>query len=694
MTIQNNRCALNCIIVFLLLTTFSSAQSAPAPHAADAAPSATGLPYRPSLDVSAMNRSVDPCVDLYEYSCGGWRKANPIPPDRTSWGRYSQLYEDNLVLLRSILERAASDKNRDAVDQKIGDYYGSCVDEAAVNRRGLTPIKPQLDAIAAAKSMRDLAAVLGRLQFEDLGGEIMFGTGSIQDPDNSDQQIAAVDQGGLGLPDRDYYTNDDAKSKENRERYVQYVQKIFTMLGDSPAQAKTNADAVMRIEMVMAKASQTRTERRDPYKIMHKMSRAEQAALTPNFDWDAYWKALNPPPFQIVNVLSPDFMKQLNTTLAAEPVENWKNYLRFHIANINAPNLTDEFSTTHFDFYQKYLRGAQEQQPRWKRCVQYVDRGLGEALGQAYVRAVFSPELKASTLKMLEEIEKAMELRINQLDWMSPTTKQQALIKLHAIRNKIGYPDKWRDYSAVEIKPDDFAGNVRNATIFEAKRQLDKIGTPTDRGEWQITPPTVDAYYNPQVNDINFPAGVLQPPLYDAKMDDAPNYGDTGGTIGHELTHAFDDEGSQFDAKGNLKNWWTPEDQKKFEERTKCVDDQYSQYVAVDDVHLNGKLTLGENVADLGGEILAYIAWKDATKDLKLEPKDGLTPEQRFFVGFAQWDCSNERPEQLREWAVTNPHSPARYRINGVVVNMPEFAGAFSCKQGQPMVSAKVCKIW
>ncbi len=335
-----------------------------------------------------------------------------------------------------------------------------------------------------------------------------------------------------------------------------------------------------------------------------------------------------------------------------------------------------------------------QQLPRWKRCVQLVDRGLGEALGQAYVRQVFSPELKGSTLKIVEEIEKAMELRINQLDWMSPTTKQQAITKLHAIHNKIGYPDRWRDYSSVVIKPGDFAGNIRNTTVFEARRQLDKIGVPVDRGEWFITPPTVDAYYNPQVNDINFPAGVLQPPLYDAKMDDAPNYGDTGGTIGHELTHAFDDEGSQFDAKGNLKNWWTPEDQKKFEERTKCVDNQYSQYVSVDDIHLNGKLTLGENVADLGGEILAYIAWKDANRDKKLEPADGLSPEQRFFVGFAQWDCANERPEQLREWAMTNPHSPAKYRINGVVVNMPEFAGAFSCKAGQPMVSAKVCKVW
>jgi endothelin-converting enzyme/putative endopeptidase len=666
---------------------FSAAQSSL--PSADTAHSTTGLPYRPSLDVSAMDKSVDPCVDFYAYSCAGWKKANPVPPDRTSWGRYGQLYEDNLALLRSILERAAAAKDRDAVDQKIGAFYGSCADEAAVNRLGLTPIKPQLEAIAAVKSMRDMAPVLARLQFEDLGNEIMFGPGSIQDPDNSDQEIAAIDQGGLGLPDRDYYTNDDAKSKENRERYVQYVQKIFTMLGDSPAQTKTNAEAVMRIEMALAKASQTRTDRRDPYKLMHKMSRAQQVALTPNFDWALYWKALNPPSFRIVNVISPDFMKQLNTTLASESVDNWKNYLRFHIANINAPYLSTIFR-------RRTSTSTSICKPEQRRAGSAASNTLiaaCEALG-GHVRAVFSPELKASTLKMVEEIEKAMELRINQLDWMSPPTKQQALTKLHSIRNKIGYPDKWRDYSSVDIKPDNFAGNVRNATVFEARRQLNKIGTPTDRGEWQITPPTVDAYYNPQVNDINFPAGVLQPPLYDAKMDDAPNYGDTGGTIGHELTHAFDDEGSQFDAKGNLKNWWTPDDQKKFEERTKCVDDQYSQYVAVDDIHLNGKLTLGENVADLGGEILAYIAWKDATKDMKLETKDGLTPEQRFFVGFAQWDCANERPEQLREWAMTNPHSPAKYRIKEVVVNIPEFAETFSCKKGQPMVGAKVCKVW
>ena len=652
------------------------------------------MPYRPSLDVTAMDKSVDPCVDFYEYACGGWKKANPIPPDRTSWGRYAQLYEDNLGLLPGILERAAAAKNRDAVDQKIGDLYGSCMDEATVNRRGASPIQRQLKAIAAVKSMSELAPVVATWQLEDFRGEVMFGPGSIQDPDNAEMQIADVDQGGLGLPDRDYYTKDDAKSQEIRQRYQQYVQNLFELLGDSPAAAKINAETVMRIELNLAKASQTRTERRDPYKLMHKMSPEQLAALVPNFDWKSFWKALNPPAFQTVNVMSPDFMKQLNTSLASESLENWKTYLRFHIANIHAEYLSDNFSSEHFQFFQKYLRGAQEQQPRWKRCVQFVDHNLGEALGQAYVRQVFSPELKASALKMVEEIEKAMKVRIQQLDWMSPATKQQALVKLHSIRNKIGYPDHWRDYSTVVITPDDFAGNMRNAIVFESRRELNKIGQPVDHGEWQISPPTVDAYYDPQMNDINFPAGVLQPPLYDAKMDDAPNYGDTGGTIGHELTHAFDDEGSQFDAKGNLKNWWTPDDQKKFEARTQCVDDQYSQYIAVDDIHLNGKLTLGENVADLGGEILAYLAWKGATKDLKLESIDGLTPEQRFFIGFAQWDCSNERPEQLRDWAMTNPHSPAKYRINGVVVNMPDFSSAFSCKTGQPMVSKKVCRVW
>jgi putative endopeptidase len=552
---MNLRIVSFCLVgLFFSVSSNVAAQSAASGSAAASTAEVKALPYRPSFDVTAMDKSADPCVDFYQYSCGGWKKANPIPPDRTSWGRYGQLYEDNLALLRGILEQAAAAKGRDAVDQKIGDLYRSCMAEAAINKKGASPIQPQLEAIACVKTMRDLAPALAKLQLEDIRGELMFGPGSIQDPDNAELQIAAIDQGGLGLPDRDYYTKEDAKSREIRDRYQQYVQKIFTLLGDSPAAAKANAEAVMQMEATLAKASQTRTERRDPYKLMHKMSEAQLAVLAPNFDWNTYWKALNPPTFQTVNVISPDFMKQLNQSLAREPLENWKNYLRFHVANMYTEYLSDNFSREHFEFFQKYLRGAQEQPPRWKRCVQFVDHRLGEALGQAYVRQVFSPELKASTLKMVEEIEKAMELRINQLDWMSPATKQQALVKLHAIRNKIGYPDRWRDYSTVAITPDDFAGNMRSAIVFESRRQLNKIGQPVDHGEWQITPPTVDAYYDPQMNDINFPAGVLQPPLHDAKMDDAPNYGDTGGTIGHELTHAFDDQGSQFDAKGNLKN--------------------------------------------------------------------------------------------------------------------------------------------
>jgi putative endopeptidase len=409
-----------------------------------------------------------------------------------------------------------------------------------------------------------------------------------------------------------------------------------------------------------------------------------------------YYQELRYPKFEVVNVSSPNFMKQMNSELGSEPITNWKNYFRFHVVDQYSPFLSTKFVQENFEFYRQYLRGAKELQPRWRRCVQYTDYSLGEALGQIYVRKVFSPELKASTLDMVKRIEAAMGERIRQLDWMSPETKQQALAKLAGIRNKIGYPDKWRDYSSVQILPNDFAGNVTRAAEFELHREINKIGQPVDHGEWQISPPTVDAYYDPQMNDINFPAGVLQPPLYDAKMDDAPNYGDTGGTIGHELTHGFDDEGSQFDAKGNLRDWWTKEDRTRFEQRTACVRDQYAGYSVVDDVHINGELTLGENVADLGGEILAYMAWKGATKDKNLEPVDGLTPEQRFFIGFAQWDCANERPDDLRMRAMIDPHSPAKYRINGVVVNMPEFANAFSCKAGQPMVNAteKVCKVW
>ena len=690
---------LSLLLIAGLMITGLTAAVAQAPST----PSSSGpaLPYSPSLDISSMDKSVDPCVDLYRYSCGGWQKKNPIPPDQTSWSVYGKLYQDNLTFLRGMLEQAAQLKpHRNAVSQKIGDFYAACMDEGAVEKLGISPIQPELDAIAQIKSAKDLTPLMARLQLTysrySASGSMLFSAGSTQDPDDSEHVIADVDQGGLGMPDRDYYTKDDAKSKEIRARYVQHVQKVFELAGDDVATAKRNAETVMRLETAMAEASLTRVDRRDPHKLVHKMKVADLTQLAPNFDWVAYYREMSYPEFAILNVDAPEFIKEVNALLSSESMDNWKTYLRFHVADTSSPYLSSKFVEENFEFYRKYLRGAKEMQPRWKRCVQYVDYDLGEALGQVYVAKVFSPELKQSTLDMVQRIEDAMGQRIRALDWMSPETKQQALTKLAAIRNKIGYPDKWRDYSSVRIVPDDFAGNVERAHQFETRRDINKIGKPVDHGEWDITATTVDAYFNPQMNDINFPAAVLQPPLYDPKMDDAPNYGNTGGTIGHELTHGFDDEGSQFDAKGNLKDWWTKEDREKFDARTKCVDDQYSSYVSVEDVHVNGKLTLGENVADLGGEILAYIAWKEANKGKDLRPIADLTPDQRFFIGFAQWDCANERPEDMRMRAMTDPHSPARYRIDGVVVNMPEFSSAFSCKAGQPMVKpeAEICRVW
>jgi endothelin-converting enzyme/putative endopeptidase len=681
-------------IALLVLISFAAAQQKPA-AATSGSSAEPALPYSPSLDVSSMDKTVDPCVDFYQYSCGGWQKKNPIPADQSSWGVYGKLYQDNLAFLRGILEQAADAKGkRDMVTQEIGDFYAACMDEAGIEKLGAGALKPQLAAIDQVKSARDIAPVLANMQLE-LGG-VLFGSGVRQDPDNSEQQIIGVSQGGIGLPDRDYYTKDDAKSKEIREHYVQHVQKIFELLGDNAETAKQNADAVMKIETALATASMTRVERRDPYKNKNKIKLAELEQMVPDFDWIAYFRALKTRQFEIINVAPTSFFRELDTLLKDEPVANLRSYLRYHLANGYSPYLSSAFVEENFDFFTRFLRGAKEMQPRWKRCVQFTDRDLGEALGQAYVRKVFSPKLKASTVDMVRRIEDAMAQRVEQLDWMSPATKEQALAKLHGIRNKIGYPDKWRDYSSAKITSNDFLGDVQRLTEFERHRNFNKLGQPVDHGEWGMSPPTVNAYYNPAMNDINFPAGVLQPPLYDAKIDAAPNYGDTGGTIGHELTHGFDDQGAKFDAMGNLRDWWTAEDKSKFEERTKCIADQYAQYVVVDDVHINSQLTLGEDVADLGGEILAYIAWKSATKGKDLKTVDDLTPEQRFFIGFAQWDCSNDRPENLRLRAMTDPHSPSKYRINGVVVNMPEFASAFSCKAGQPMVNPpeKVCKVW
>ena len=653
------------------------------------------LPYTPSLDPAFMDRGVNPCVDFYHYACGNWIKLNPIPADQPRWDVYGKLHTDNLRFLWGILEEASKPvSKRSANQQKIGDYFAACMDEPAVDQAGASPLAAELAAIAALQRTSDLPPLLARLHLASSQTSPLFSFSSSQDYADSNSMIAFAYAGGLGLPDRDYYVKTDPKSQETRARYVDHLGETFRLLGDPAATARSDSQTVMAIETALAKASLTRVDKRDPYKLFHKMSAAGLMKLTPAFDWAAYWKALGIPPQTQINVTEPAFFQEMNRLLQSRSLADWKVYLRWHLARDRAAYLSKPFVESSFNFYSKYLRGVTEMQPRWKRCVQFVDRDLGEALGQVFVDKTFSPDTKARTLAMTKEIEKAMQTDLDQLTWMGPETKKQALAKLQQIMNKIGYPDKWRDYSSVNIVRGDFAGDVGRAVMFESKRELNKIGKPVDRTEWGMTPPTVNAYYDPQMNDINFPAGVLQPPLFDPKMDDAPNYGNTGSTIGHELTHGFDDEGRQFDAHGNLKDWWTKKDAAAFEQRAACVVNQYAQYTVVDDIKINSKLTEGEDVADLGGTILAYMAWKDADRGENLKPIGGFSPDQRFFIGLAQWACGDERPESKRVTAVTDPHSPLEYRINGVVSNMPEFAKAFACKAGQPMVRAQACRVW
>ncbi len=647
--------------------------------------------HEPALDVTSMDRGADPCADFFQYSCGGWIKRNPIPPDQSSWDTYSKMQDENVARLRGILETAsAPDPQRSAAEQKIGDYYASCVDEKAIDAKGMEPLKPALERIAKIDSKAALADAAAVMVDEN----VLFRFGSTQDFRDANQEIAEADQGGLGLPDRDYYVKDDAKSVELRKQYVAHVEKMFELMGDPAETAKTESETVMRLETALAKGSQTRVERREPKNLDHKMTAADFEKIAPDFQWTSYFAKVGMPSLGSLNVASPNFFKALNAELDKESLGDWKVYLRWHLVHADAAFLSSAFVNENFAFYGKILRGQEELKPRWKRCTENVDDDLGEALGQVYVEKYFSPEAKQDAVKMVKEIEDAMQQDINTLPWMSAATKQQALVKLHAMANKIGYPDKWRDYSKLEIVRGDELGNVERARVFEFNRQLAKIGKPVDRGEWEMTPPTVNAYYDPQMNDINFPAGVLQPPAFDPDSDAAPNYGDTGGTIGHELTHGFDDEGRQFDAQGNLRDWWTEEDGKEFVKRASCISNQYSNYVIIDDIKINGKLTLGEDVADLGGLILAYRAWQEDTKGQKLEPIDGLTPEQRFFVGYGQSWCGQTRDETKRLRATVDPHSPEKYRTNGVVSNMPEFQEAFHCKAGSPMVNENRCRVW
>jgi len=657
------------------------------------------LPYTPSLDTAAMDRTADPCEDLYQYACGGWMAANPIPPDQARWSVYAKMANENQRYLWGVLDKlSAADPARSANQARMGDYFAACMDEPAADQQGLAPLRPLLSRIEALKDRRELPALLAALHLATNNERVLFRFTSGQDMKDSTKVIAFAYAGGLSLPDREYYFKDDEKSRQLRDQFVAHVARSFELLGDAPAAAQAQARRVMALETALAQASLGRVDKRDPYKSFHPMKAAGLQALTPGFDWTAYQRALGLDPAKSFNVTEPAFFKAMAKELARRDPAELRDYLRWQLLSSQAPTLAAPVVQANFEFFGQTLQGVPQNKARWKRCVELVDAQLGEALGQEFVARNFSPDLKDKTLTMTRQIEEAMAARINSLSWMSETTKKRAQEKLHAIVNKVGYPDRWRDYSSLTVARDDFAGNVMRGNAFELKRQLAKIGKPLDRGEWGMTPQTVNAYYDAQMNDINFPAGVLQPPLFDPRMDDAPNYGNTGGTIGHELIHGFDDEGRQFDAKGNLRDWWTKKDGKAFEQRAACVSKQYAQYVVVDDIRINSKLTLGEDLADLGGLVLAHAAWKAQIADMKQAPADadGLTPEQRFFVGFAQWDCSHARPEYARVHALTDPHSPGRYRINGVAVNMPEFEQAFRCKPGQKMVKpdAERCRIW
>jgi putative endopeptidase len=650
----------------------------------------------PSGNLDTIDKTVDPCVDFYQYACGNWLKTTEIPADQTSWNTFVDIRERNAGVMREILEKAAAtDAGRDAITQKIGDYYGSCIDETAANAHGVDPLKPELKRIANAKNKAALIEAVARVQL--IGPNPLFNFYSAPDLHSANHVIAYIDQGGLSLPDRDYYLKDDAKMAAARKSLVEYATRLFTLIGQSPKQAEDSAQSVLRIETALAKASMDRTARRDPKARDHKMTRDEAAALAPNFYLGRYFAALGTPQFSSLNVSNPDFFKQVNGVLDTESLDALRTYVSWHLLDGAAPWLSQSFVDANFNM-QKALTGQSEIKPRWKRCVSSTDAELGEALGQRYVEQAFGAEGKQRMLKMVDALEKSLDQDIRNLPWMSEETKKQTKLKLDAIRNKIGYPDVWRDYSSLKIVRDDLLGNFLRANEFEALRQIAKIGKPVDRNEWQMTPPTVNAYYSSAKNEIVFPAGILQPPFFDKQADDATNFGGIGLVIGHELTHGFDDQGRKFDPQGNLRDWWTAQDGTEFEKRASCVADEYSGFVAVDDLKLNGRLTLGENTADNGGARIALMALEQMMADGPEGPAaqtiNDHTPQQRFFLGYGRAWCEKRRPEYSRMLVSVDPHSPGKYRVNGVVQNMPEFQKAFSCKAGQAMVRENACRVW
>jgi putative endopeptidase len=650
----------------------------------------------PGFSIDNIDKTLDPCVDFYQYACGNWLKTAEIPADQSSWVSFVELDERNLLTLRGILEKASiNDQGRTAIEQKIGDFYGSCMDEKTVNAKGLEPLRPELDRIAAVRDKLALIDAIARVHL--MGDYALFNFYSNSDFHNADAVIAYLDQGGLSLPDRDYYIKDDPRKLDVRKQLVEYVTQVFILAGQSSTQAADSAQTVLRIETALAKASVDRTVRRDPKTRDHKMTRDAASAMAPNFHLDRYFATSGTPSFSELNVSDPDFFKQVNGLLQSESLDSLKTYVSWHLLRGAAPWLSQPFVDANFKMRQA-LTGQAEIQPRWKRCVQLTDDSLGEALGQKYVELTFGADGKQRMLKMVDALETSLDQDIQGLSWMTGDTKKQAKLKLEAIRNKIGYPDAWRDYSSLTVVRGDLLGNYVRANEFESKRQIAKIGKPLDRKEWGMTPPTVNAYYSGNYNEIVFPAGILQPPFFDKNMDDAVNFGGIGLVIGHELTHGFDDRGRKYDPQGNLRDWWTAEDAKEFEKRVSCIADEYSNFVAVDDLKLNGRLTLGENTADNGGARVALMALEHMIAEDKTgkaaEKVDGYTPEQRFFLGFGRVWCEKRRPELARSQVLTNSHSPGKWRVNGVVQNMPEFQQAWGCKAGQPMVSANACRVW
>ena len=666
------------------------------------------LPVLNHFDPNIVDRTQDPCNDFYKFVCSKWQAANPIPPDQASWGTASNLQLWNESVLRNIMVHAANPSpDRPPVDQKIGDYWFACMNEAGIEKSGIAVIKPQLELIGSLKNKSQLAGVLAQIHMSQPeswnGGDNetvapMFGFSSIVDFNDATLVVAGVDQGGFAMGGRDYYLSDNAKLAEVRSKYEDHVERIFVLIGESEVKAKLDAATVLRIETAMAKSAMDSVKRRDPKNINNVMSLQQVQALTPSFKWNDYLAVVQRTTPKHFIVTAPDFLRGLDTLIQSEALESWKTYLTFWVVDQNARYLSQPFQEADFDFRSRTMLGAQQILPRWRRCVRWADRDLGEALGQAYVAQAFPPESKVRTEKLVKSIEAALAQDIQQVEWMSPETKKSAQLKLNAVLDKIGYPDKWRDYSSVNIGRDSFVGNVQNAARFEYQRQIDKIGKPVDRMEWGMTPPTINAYEDPQTNTINFPAGILQPPFFEAGSDDAVNYGAIGMIIGHETTHGFDDQGRKFDAQGNLRDWWTEQDKKAYEQRGKCISDEYTQEIPELGVKTNGLLTQGEDTADNGGARLAFMAleelYRQQAKSLDERGPDGWTARQRFFLAHAFSWCGNWRPEFARTVITTNPHSMPQFRVNKVESNIPEFQQAFGCKAGQPMVRANACRVW